>query len=83
MRVPLTCPDRFIGTVESLEDIPNETSKFRTQVKVEIRAEEFIAGNVEDTEFIQVLKYGPIQIQEGERVEVHLRNKKVCYFKVQ
>lgn len=73
------CPKRFIAEVLSVESENILIQSALAKLNVKLKTSEVIAGEVEDQEEIQILKYGPISLEKGDKVEVHLRGSSICF----
>lgn len=71
-----TCPEKFIATVTSVEDL--KTSAEFPKVEVDFKIIETLKGESLLSKKIQVVKDGPVKFKSGETYTVESNNVWLC-----
>lgn len=71
------CPDQFEGVVTEVVDAFGPESSLSTH-KVIFTVDRMIKGDLKEKFIVDVLKYGPFDLEQGAHYEVHLKNGRIC-----
>lgn len=77
MSIPAICPERFSGKVTAIND-SEEVDHYLAKQKVKFVDVKVKAGEVSENPTVELLKYGPLQVQIGQRYYVELNKGKIC-----
>lgn len=77
VRVSMNCPDQYTAKVVQIDDVPTNKEVMMKQ-RVQLATLEVHSGEVSDLESIEVLKYGPISLEEGDEISVATKNGLIC-----
>lgn len=71
------CPVKFEGTVKEVVDGVGSSGAFATR-SVVFKTNQVMKGEVSDQVVIEMLQYGPYQLESGEDYRVQLRDGHIC-----
>lgn len=74
-QVGIACPQKFIATVTSIEDV--RTGAF-PKVEVDFQVIQTLKGDQVTSKKIQIVKDGPVQFKSGETYTVESRENWLC-----
>jgi len=77
VRVSMNCPDQYTATVVQIDDMPTSKEVMMKQ-RIQLATMEVHSGEVSDLESIEILKYGPISLKEGDEISVATKNGLIC-----
>lgn len=71
------CPVKFEGTVKQVVDSVGNTGSFATR-SIVFQTKQVLKGEVGDQVVVEMLQYGPYQLESGEDYRVQLRDGHIC-----